>query len=80
MTAPATAKQGATIVPMDHLERAALLALYRDGDPAEREAARRELDRRGAIAAAERRRPTTADTRAGRWPRDDWRRRQAGDE
>jgi hypothetical protein len=56
--------------------RAELLALYRDGTRAENVAARMELDRR----RAERRQgPTTADTRARRWPRDDWRRRQAGD-
>ena len=50
--------------------RAELLALYRDGTRAERDAARRELDRR---------RHERAPARRTWWPRDDWRKRQAGD-
>jgi hypothetical protein len=72
MSAPATAKQGAKIASMEHLARAELLALYRDGTRLERDAARRELDRR-------RTEPRHAPARAVRCSADDWRRRQAGD-
>jgi hypothetical protein len=52
--------------------RAELLALYRDGTRLERDAARRELDRRRGES-------NRGPVRIVRGPRDDWRRRQAGD-